>query len=172
MHTVLVTCADKAGKPDIITLSWAMPASGSPPMVAIGVSPRRLSHTLIEETKEFIVNIPTMDIVNETLYCGRISGRRVDKFKETGLTPIPAKKVKPPAIKECVAHLECRLRSQIETGDHTIFIGEVIEAYANKDTFKTGYDLRKARMLFHVGGDDFTTLKVRVTRPKIKQMLR
>jgi len=172
MHTVLVTCADETGKPDIITLAWAMPTSINPPMVAVSISPRRLSHALIKETKEFVVNIPTMDIVKETLYCGRVSGRRVDKFKETGLTPLPAKKVKPPAIKECVAHLECRLQRQIKTGDHTIFVGEVIEAYANKDAFTTEYKLGKARMIFHVGGNKFTTLKARVSRPKLTHMRR
>jgi flavin reductase (DIM6/NTAB) family NADH-FMN oxidoreductase RutF len=172
MHTVLVSCAGKTGKPDIITLAWAMPTSINPPMVAISISPRRLSHALINKTKEFVVNIPTMDIVKETLYCGRVSGRRVDKFKETGLTPLPSKKVKPPAIEECVAHLECKLQSQMKTGDHTIFVGEVLEAYANKDVFTTEYDLKKARMVFHVGGNKFTTLKARVSRPRLTRVRR
>ncbi|MDI6805759.1 MAG: flavin reductase family protein, partial [Candidatus Bathyarchaeia archaeon] len=133
MHTVLVSCIGKAGKPNIITLAWAMPTSINPPLVAISIAPRRYSHALIEETKEFVVNIPTMEILRETLFCGRRSGRDLDKFKEAGLTPAPAKKVKPPIIKECVAHLECRLHSQFTIGDHTIFIGEIVEAYVEKE---------------------------------------
>jgi flavin reductase (DIM6/NTAB) family NADH-FMN oxidoreductase RutF len=43
--------------------------------------------------------------------------------------------VKPPAIKECIAHLECKLHSQFTTGDHTIFVGEVVEAYAEQRSF-------------------------------------
>jgi flavin reductase (DIM6/NTAB) family NADH-FMN oxidoreductase RutF len=168
MHTVLVSCVGKAGKPNIITLAWAMPTSITPPLVAVSVAPRRYSHTLIEETKEFVVNIPTMDILKETFYCGRKSGRDHDKFKEAVLTPLPAKKVKPPIIKECVAHLECRLHSKLATGDHTIFVGEILEAYANKQVLKGGeYDLEKARMIFHLGGNSFATLEPKVHVPKI-----
>ncbi|MEM3608824.1 MAG: flavin reductase family protein [Candidatus Bathyarchaeia archaeon] len=168
MHTVLVSCIGKAGKPNIITLAWAMPTSITPPLVAISVAPKRHSHMLIEETKEFVVNIPTMEILKETFYCGRTSGRDRDKFKETALTPLPAKKVKPPIIKECVAHIECKLHSKHVTGDHTIFVGEIIEAYADKQAFKNGeYDLEKARMIFHLGGSSFATLEPKVHTPKI-----
>lgn len=167
MHTVLVSCIGKAGKPNIITLAWAMPTSVNPPLVAISIRPERHSYALIEEAKEFVVNIPTINILKETLFCGRRSGRDYDKFKETGLTPLPAKKVKPPIIKECVAHLECKLHSQFTTGDHTIFVGEIVEAYADKEAFTERYDLRKARMIFHLGGDEFATLKLKVFKPRL-----
>ena len=111
MHTVLVSCVGKDGKPNIITLAWAIPTSINPPLVAVSIAPKRHSHILIEETKEFVINIPTVKILKETLFCGRVSGRGHDKFKEAGFTPLPAKKVKPPIIKECVAHLECKLQS-------------------------------------------------------------
>ncbi|MBS7632436.1 flavin reductase family protein [Candidatus Bathyarchaeota archaeon] len=166
MHTVLVTCAGKTGKANIITLAWAMPTSIDPPLVAISIAPARFSHELIEETKEFIVNIPTMDILNETFACGRTSGRVHDKFKETGLTPLPARKVKAPIIGECVAHLECRLHSQHRTGDHTIFVGEIIEAYADHKSYQQTYDLNKARMIIHMGGSDFATLEPKIHRPE------
>ena len=166
MHTVLVSCAGKKGEANIITLAWAMPTSISPPLIAISISPRRHSHSLIEETREFVVNIPTMTILKETLVCGRISGKNHDKFKETGLTPTPSKNVKPPAIEECIAHLECELHSKLTTGDHTIFVGKVVQAYANKETFKEEYDLEKAKMIFHLGGNDFATLDPKVFAPK------
>jgi flavin reductase (DIM6/NTAB) family NADH-FMN oxidoreductase RutF len=168
MHTVLVTCVGKTGKPNIITLAWAMPTSITPPLVAISVAPRRYSYSLIEETKEFVVNIPTMEILKETFYCGRASGRDHDKFKEAALTPLPAKKVKPPIIKECVAHLECKLHGKFVTGDHTIFVGEIIEAYADKQALKGGeYNIEKARMIFHLGGSSFATLEPKVYTPKL-----
>jgi flavin reductase (DIM6/NTAB) family NADH-FMN oxidoreductase RutF len=167
MHTVLVSCIGKTGKPNIITLAWAMPTSINPPLVAISIAPKRYSHALIEETKEFVVNIPTMDILNETLFCGRTSGRDHDKFEETGLTPFPSRKVKPPIIKECVAHLECKFHSQLTTGDHTIFVGEIVEAYANKGAFKYRYNLRDCRMVLHLGRNEFATLKVKVFKPKL-----
>jgi flavin reductase (DIM6/NTAB) family NADH-FMN oxidoreductase RutF len=168
MHTVLVSCVGKRGRPNIITLAWAMPTSINPQLVAVSIRPERHSFALIEETKEFVVNIPTMDILKETLFCGRKSGRDYDKFKETSLTPLPAKKVKPPIIKECVAHLECKLHNQFATGDHTIFIGEIVEAYADKEAFTDKYNLKKARMIFHLGEDEFATLGIRVFKPKLE----
>jgi len=170
MHTVLVSCVGKRGKPNIITLAWAMPTSIDPPLVAVSIRPERYSYALIEKRKEFVVNIPTMEILKETLFCGRRSGRDYDKFKETGLTPLPARKVKPPIIKECVAHLECKLHSQFITGDHTIFVGEIIEAYADKEAFTDKYNLEKARMIFHIGGDDFAALKPEVFKPRLPRI--
>ena len=158
MHTVLVSCVGKKGKPNIMPLAWAMPTSHSPPLVAISISPKRYSHALIEKTEEFVINIPTVKIISETLACGKTSGRDHDKFEETGLTPTPAKKVKTPIIKECLAHLECKLHNQFKTGDHTVFIGEIVEAYANKGVFTDKYDMSKAQMLYHLSGNTFATL--------------
>lgn len=167
MHVVLVSCRGKRGKVNIITLAWCMPTSRRPPMVAISVSPKRLSHKIIVGTKEFVVNVPTMDIVKETLFCGRRTGRRLDKFKETGLTPLKAKKVKPPIIKECIAHLECKLSQQVTTGDHTIFVGEILTAYVNEGVFDETYNLKKVKPIYHLGGDEFATLAPKVTSPKL-----
>ncbi len=166
MHTVLVTCGE-AEKANIITLAWAMPTSINPPLVAISVRPTRHSFRLIKETREFVVNIPTMEIVEETLFCGRRSGKKHDKFKETNLTPFPAKTVKTSIVKECIAHLECRLKKSFTTGDHTIFLGEIVEAYADKGTFKEEFDIRKAKLVFHVGGNKFATLSPRIVEPSL-----
>jgi flavin reductase (DIM6/NTAB) family NADH-FMN oxidoreductase RutF len=133
--TTLATCVDGNGNSNIITLGWSMKTSHQPPMVAISVKPSRHSHDLILENKEFVLAIPTMEIVKELHYCGRHTGKEVDKFKETGLTPLPAEKVKPPLIKECVANLECKLVSHITTGDHTIFVGVVVTAHVNEVVF-------------------------------------
>ena len=141
MHTVLVSCVSNTGKPNVLPLAWAMPTSHDPPLVAISMGLNRYSHALIEETLEFVINLPTVDIVNETLACGRTSGKNTDKFAETRLTPSPAKKVKAPIVKECVAHLECKLHSQFKTGDHTVFVGEIIEAYADEGVFTDKYDI-------------------------------
>ncbi|MCD6465216.1 flavin reductase family protein [Candidatus Bathyarchaeota archaeon] len=167
-NTALLTCVDEEGRANIITLAWLMPVSINPPLVAVSIAPRRYSHKLIEESGEFVINVPTMELVEETLYCGSVSGRRVDKFKETGLTPIPAKKVKAPAIKECIAHLECVVRQKVPAGDHTLFIGEVVAAHVNKDVFDGRFDVKKAKIIYHVGGDEFITHIDEITVPKIK----
>jgi len=163
--TVLLTCVDKTGKTNIITIAWTMPVSRKPPLLAVSIAPGRLSRKMIDETKEFVVNIPTMNLVKETLFCGRRSGRDYDKFKETKLTPVPAKTVKPPIIKECIAHLECKLYKKIPAGDHTLFIGKIQAAYADKNAFTDKYNLEKSKLIFHVGGDEFTTVNTEIVSP-------
>jgi flavin reductase (DIM6/NTAB) family NADH-FMN oxidoreductase RutF len=165
MHTVLVSCVGKAGKPNITTLAWAMPTSIKPPLVAISLAPTRHSHTLIEESGELIVNIPTLEILQAVYACGSLSGRSFDKFKKANLTPIPGRKVKAPAIRECIAHLECSVDSKFTTGDHTIFVGKILEAYADQGVFAESYDLKKARMLYHLGGNNFAVLDPRIYKP-------
>ncbi len=168
-NVVLVSCIDKSGKANIITLAWSMPVSIDPPMVAIGLTPRRYSYKLIRETGEFVVNIPTMDIVRETLFCGRRTGIEHDKFKEAPLTPLPAKMVGPPIIKECVAHLECKLRREITIGDHTLLIGEVLTAHANRRVFDERFDIKKLKPILHMGGDNFLTVTPEMVTPQLPE---
>jgi len=165
MHTVLVSCVGKAGKPNVTTLAWAMPTSNDPPLLAISLSPKRHSHTLITESGQFIVNIPTLELLQAVVACGSFTGRSFDKFKKANLTPMPAKKVKAPAIRECVAHLECEVEDQLTTGDHTIFVGRILEAYADMGVFTESYDLKKVRMLYHLGGNNFAILEPKTYKP-------
>lgn len=165
MHTVLVSCMGKAGKPNITTVAWAMPTSINPPMVAISISPNRHSHTLIQESLEFIINVPTLELLQATYACGSLTGRSFDKFKKAGLTPMPAKKVKAPAIRECIAHIECAVKDQFTTGDHTVFVGRILEAYADTGVFTESYDLKRARLLYHVGGNNFAVFDPKIYKP-------
>jgi flavin reductase (DIM6/NTAB) family NADH-FMN oxidoreductase RutF len=77
-------------------------------------------------TDEFVINLPTRELLEQVWAVGTRSGRNVDKFQATGLTPIPAVVVKPLRIAECPTHVECRIVDRVDTGDHTIFIGEVV----------------------------------------------
>lgn len=165
MHTVLVSCIGKAGKPNISTVAWVMPTSIVPPLLAISLAPQRHSYTLIEESGEFIVNIPTLEILQAVYACGSLTGRSFDKFKKTNLTPMPAKTVKAPAIRECIAHFECSVDSKFKTGDHTVFVGKILEAYADMGVFTESYDLKKTRMLYHVGGNNFALLDPKIFKP-------
>jgi len=167
--TVLLTCADSTGRADIVTLAWTMPVSMNPPLLAVSIAPRRHSHKLIEETKEFVINIPTMEFVEETLFCGRKSGRDFDKFKVTKFTPLPAKMVKPPIIKECIAHIECALYKQITAGDHTLFVGEIKAAYVDENAFTGEYDLNRSKLIFHVGGNRFASLESKIVEPQLEK---
>ena len=167
--TVLVSCFDPASrKPNIITIAWAVPLSIDPPLMGILVAPKRHSHELISHAKEFAINIPTMEILDRAIECGKVSGRRHDKFAEFGLTPQPGKVIQAPIIEECVAHMECKLVSQVTTGDHTLFIGEVLTAYADEGAFDGEFiDIERVQNIYQVGGDVFTTLSKKRVTPKL-----
>jgi flavin reductase (DIM6/NTAB) family NADH-FMN oxidoreductase RutF len=129
---ILVTCQDTVGKPNIITLAWTGVVCSDPPTLSISLRPQRYSYKLIDDTQEFVANVPTVDILHSTDYCGMVSGRNVDKFSETGLTPKPAEKVKPPIIQECPVNMECKVKQKILLGVHYMFISEIIHVHVNQ----------------------------------------
>jgi flavin reductase (DIM6/NTAB) family NADH-FMN oxidoreductase RutF len=124
-----------------------MPVSKVPPLIACAIGKNSYSNKLIEKTKEFIVNVPLEELKPKIYYCGFHSGYQVNKFKKTGLTPQPARKVHPPIIDECVAHMECIVQKEMETGDKNLFIGTVIEAYADE------FLIRGERKIEYAKGD-------------------
>ena len=95
---VMVSCADREGKPNIITIAWAGTVCTNPPMVSISVRPTRYSYDMIRETGEFVINLVTEPLTRACDYCGVVSGRDVDKFAKTGLTPIPVEGVSVPLL--------------------------------------------------------------------------
>ena len=132
MRHFLITCGDIKGASNIISVSFCMPVSKIPPLIACAIGRESYSYELIETRKEFVINVPPEDLRPKIYYCGFHSGYQVNKFKETGLTPQPARRVSAPIIDECVAHMECIVQQVIESGDKNLFIGEVIEAYAEE----------------------------------------
>ncbi len=134
-------CADAEGNPNIIPLGWFMQTSFEPPMCAISVGHTRYSHELIEARGQFVVAFPAEGSEDDVLYCGNHSGRDVDKFADTGFTPVEASSVEPPLIGQAVANLECRVDGALETGDHTIFSGEITAAHVNNDPKRRIYNM-------------------------------
>ena len=104
-----------------------------PTRVSVGARPATYSNGLIKSTGEFVINFPTADMVEVVDYCGTKSGRNVDKFAETGLTPEPAIQVKPPLIKECPVNLECKVIGCLSLGSHDLFIGDALLMHAEED---------------------------------------
>lgn len=123
---VMVSVTDKDGRSNIITVAWAGTVCTNPPMVSISVRPSRYSYKMIEDTGEFVINLTNESLVKACDYCGVVSGRDVDKFKKTGLTPIPMEHVCAMGIGESPVNMECRVTEKRELGSHTMFIAEVV----------------------------------------------
>lgn len=131
LPVVMVSMADKDGKYNIITLAWVGTVCTNPPMVSISVRPERYSYPILKETGEFVINLTTKELAFATDYCGVKSGRDVDKFKEMGLTPLPATQVKAPLIAESPVSLECKVTQVMPLGSHDMFLAEVVAVHAD-----------------------------------------
>ncbi|MCQ2540507.1 MAG: flavin reductase family protein [Acetatifactor sp.] len=154
LPVVMVSMADKNGKSNIITIAWAGTICTNPPMVSISVRPERYSYQILKETKEFVINLTTKDLVFATDYCGVKSGRDVDKFKDLGLTPIPAQQLKAPMIAESPVNIECRVREIIPLGSHDMFMADVVAVHADEKYMdeKRKFHLEKAEPIVYSHG--------------------
>lgn len=132
LPVVMVSLADRDGHPNIITLAWVGTVCTNPPMVSISVRPERYSYQILKETGEFVINLTTKELAFATDYCGVKSGRDVDKFKEMGLTPIPAKEVAAPMIQESPVNIECKVRQILPLGSHDMFLADVVAVHADE----------------------------------------
>jgi flavin reductase (DIM6/NTAB) family NADH-FMN oxidoreductase RutF len=152
---VLVTCADEQGKPNVVTLAWVGTVASKPPQAAIAIRPSRYSHTVISQTGEFAINIPNADLLPAVDQCGHVSGARIDKFAQTGLTPEPASQIQPPLIAECPVNLECKLTQTIPLGSHDLFIGEIVAVHVDEDLLdENGFiDYSKTKAVTYVGNE-------------------
>lgn len=131
---VLVTSRLGEGEPNIITIAWTGILNSEPPVVYISVRPAgRHSYSLIKESGEYVINIPSAGQAGVVDYCGTVSGKEVNKFKETGLTPVPASKVKAPLIAECPVNIECKVQQVLPLGSHHIFIADVLAVHYNEN---------------------------------------
>ena len=139
-------CAGADGQTSIIPLGWFMQTSFRPPMCAISVAHTRYSYELLQETGEFVAAFPAEGSEDDVLFCGTHSGRDVDKFAETGFTPVEASEVAPPLIAEARANLECRVDGTLKTGDHTIFSGRVVAAHINREAGRRIYNMGSHRL--------------------------
>ena len=155
---VLVSCGGTQDwKPNLITIAWAGSVCSDPPMLSISVRPERYSHAIIQATREFVVNIPSPRQAKVVDWCGTVSGRNVDKFTDTGLTPAKALKVQCPIITECLLNIECRVQKSLKLGSHTMFVAEVVAVQVSSTLLDTKGRLRleKGSLLAFAHGQYF-----------------
>jgi len=128
---MLVGTYDAAGKPNIMTVAWGGICCSSPPCVAVSLRKVTYTYGNIVQQGAFTINIPSEKYAAAADYCGLVSGKKADKFAETGLTPIRSSLVNAPYIDEFPLVLECKLVHQIELGLHTQFVGEILDVKAD-----------------------------------------
>lgn len=138
---VFITTQD-GGKHNLMTISWTMVMDFTPKF-AITTGSWNYSYRALRDSKECVVAIPTLDLIDQVVGVGTCSGADTDKFEKFGLTPLRGKYVGAPLVKECLANIECKVIDVVEK--HNIIILEGIETYLD--------DSREEKRTIHAIGD-------------------
>ena len=163
---VLVT-AGTMQKANVMTFSWQTPVhTADPCLVLLVVNRVRYTYEFIQQNGELVINVPGADLLEATHYVGRVTGRGIDKFQESGLKPVPAHSVKPPLIEQCAGHLECRVVRTFEVETHDLLVCEVVHASAEQDLFDGAWIPEKFHTLHYLNGNQYGLLQQRVEAPE------
>ncbi|HVZ07993.1 flavin reductase family protein [Rhodopila sp.] len=138
---VLVTTHD-AGKDNVMTISWTMVLDFAASF-AITTGSWNFSYAALESTRACVIAVPTIDLLDTVVGVGTCSGRNTDKFAKFRLTRLAAKQVQAPLIRQCVAHIECRVVDIIDR--HSIVVLEGVAAHMDP--------ARKEKRMIHAIGD-------------------
>jgi flavin reductase (DIM6/NTAB) family NADH-FMN oxidoreductase RutF len=130
---MIVGTYDKDGVPDAAAFAWGGVASSDPAALSIAVRPSRYTYENLILRNAFTVNLPSPEYVEQSDYFGIASGRDVNKFEKTGLTPIRGEYVDAPYIEEFPVSVECAVTHTLDLGAHTLFIGAIKDVKANEE---------------------------------------
>ncbi|WP_212524018.1 flavin reductase family protein [Actibacterium sp. MT2.3-13A] len=155
---VLVTTHD-GRKDNVMTITWTMVLDFSP-RFAIATGPWNHSYAALRASRECVLSIPAADLIDTAVGVGTCSGEDTDKFARFGLTPVKARHVRAPLIKECLANIECRVVDILEP--YNIVVLDGLAAYFDGSRAET-------RMIHAVGDGTFIVDGRRIDR---KEMMR
>ncbi len=153
---VLVTTHD-GKRPNIMTISWTMVVDFTP-VFAITTGPWNHSYAALRRERECVIAIPTVDLLDKVVGVGTCSGADTDKFAKFKLTPVQARQVRPPLIKECLANIECKVVDIVRK--HNIVVLEAVGAHVDAAR-------KEKRMLHAVGDGTFIVDGRRIDRKKM-----
>ena len=138
---VLVTTHD-GRKNNVMTISWTTVVDFTP-LFAITTGPWNHSFAALRRSRECVIAVPTVDMLDAVVGIGTCSGADTDKFARFGLAAVRGKFVQAPLIKQCLANIECRVTDIVSK--HNIVVLEGLAAYVDS--------ARKERRTLHAVGD-------------------
>lgn len=158
LPAVIVTVGADENEWNPLTIAWTGTICSDPAMCYISVRPERHSYPLLVKNMEFTINLTTKEMARATDWVGVRSGRDYDKWKETGLTPLPGVAVKSPTIEQSPLSIECRVKSVTHLGTHDMFIADVLNVRADSRWIdpETGrFDLESSGLMAYSHGKYF-----------------
>ncbi|MHB9034635.1 MAG: flavin reductase family protein [Anaerolineae bacterium] len=159
------------GQFNVMSIAWVMPLSSEPPLLGLAIHPACYTHDMLKKSQECVLNVPSRPLAEQVVKCGSISGAQADKIALTGLHLENGHRVQVPWINECLAHIECSLVNTMSPGDHTVFVVEIVGAWAEEAAFKNGLwlcpsDNEELQPLVHLGAASFSVLSTSFTISK------
>lgn len=154
---VVLVSSGTLEKPNVMTAAWTGILNTIPAKTYVSIRPERYSHEIISNTREFVINLTTTELVYATDFCGVKSGKNVDKFSKMKLTPQKVTQIDAPAIGESPVNLECKVTDIIKLGSHDMFIADIVAVNVDEKLIdKNGkLNLDKAKLIAYSHGEYF-----------------
>jgi flavin reductase (DIM6/NTAB) family NADH-FMN oxidoreductase RutF len=141
------------GKPNFATYAWCGITGGEPPTISVGVRHERYTLKGILQNRTFSVNVPSIDIIKETDYCGTISGAKTDKVKDCGFKVFYGTLDTAPLIEQCPVNMECEVLHILNLGIHALVIGKIVQTHISEDCLTDNQpDIMKIRPIIYSRG--------------------
>lgn len=159
-YSVALVGAKSKEKINFMSCAWHTALSFKPPLFAVLISKKRMTHEIISKAKDFTVNFISYEKIKRSAQFGRISGRDMDKISHFGLKTSPGKFIGSPIISEAYVSFECRLKEVRTYGDHDLFVGEVKAVHEEENIFESSgvLNINKLLPLLYLGSDMYTTV--------------
>jgi len=125
-------------KPNFMTVGACGIANIEPPMISVAIRPHRYTHKGINQNLTFSVNVPCVDLIRETDYCGIVSGAKVNKVEACQFSVFYGKLGTAPLIKQCPINLECKVVHSLRLDSHSLFIGKIEETHISENCLTNG----------------------------------
>ena len=148
--TVLVG-ANVNDKPNFMAVAWTGIACGEPPTISVAIRHSRYTLKGVHQNMTFSVNIPSVDMVKETDYCGIVSGSKTDKTKDCRFKIFSGTLGSAPLIEQCPINLECEVLHILNLGSHLLVIGKIVETYVSEECLTDGQpDASKIKLFVYI----------------------
>ena len=151
---VMVSCGDME-KSNIVTVAWCGNVCTNPPMLYISLRKERYSYEIINDKKDFVVNLVTSNLTYACDFCGVRSGRDIDKFKFLNLTKLKSRYVSSPSILESPVSIECKVNRIINLGSHDMIIADILGVTVSKELIdeKGRFNFEKSNPIVYSHGE-------------------
>ncbi|MBI1910682.1 MAG: flavin reductase family protein [Deltaproteobacteria bacterium] len=130
LQGVFVISTAHNGKVNALTAAWVTRASFVPPLITVSIGKARYSHHMIMESGVFAVNVLGPEHIETGKHFGLKTGAKTNKFENIEYN---TKVTGSPILKDCISWMDCKVASWVDAGDHTIFVGEVLDGGVVKE---------------------------------------